>query len=89
MKNFTDIVEEIKDIVSADFPGKKVFDKDIAELLGISQMNFATMKKRHRHQLAPLRAVARKSCGADEPLLYGPLLQRSKRIGRRGCLQRR
>ena len=45
MKNFSDIVEQIKDVVSEDFPGKKIFDKDIAGLLQITQMNFATMKK--------------------------------------------
>ena len=46
MKNFSEIVEEIKDIISADIPGKKVFDKDVASALDITQMNFATMKKR-------------------------------------------
>jgi phage repressor protein C with HTH and peptisase S24 domain len=30
------------------FPAKKIFDKDIANLLGISPMNFATMKKRNK-----------------------------------------
>ncbi len=48
MKPFLDIVEEIKDIISVDYKGKKVFDKDVADLLGISQMNFATMKKRDK-----------------------------------------
>ena len=48
MKNFHDIVEEIKDVVSVDFKGKKIFDKDIASLLEITQMNFATMKKRNK-----------------------------------------
>jgi hypothetical protein len=48
MKNFIEIVEEIKDIVSQEHPGKKVFDKDIADILGITQMNFATMKKRDK-----------------------------------------
>ena len=48
MKTFSDIVEAIKDIVSSEFPDKKVFDKDVAELLDISQMNFATMKNRNK-----------------------------------------
>ena len=48
MKSFLEIVEEIKNIVSSEYSGKKVFDKDIADLLGISQMNFATMKKRNK-----------------------------------------
>lgn len=48
MKSFMEIVEEIKDIISQEIPGKKVFDKDIADVLGITQMNFATMKKRDK-----------------------------------------
>ena len=48
MNSFATIVEEIKSIVSADFSSKKVFDKDVADVLGISQMNFATMKKRNK-----------------------------------------
>ena len=48
MQTFSDIVETMKDIVSSEFPDRKVFDKDIADLLEISQMNFATMKKRNK-----------------------------------------
>lgn len=48
MKNFIDIVEEIKSIVSAEHSGKKIYDKDVADILGITQMNFATMKKRNK-----------------------------------------
>ncbi len=48
MKNFLEIVEEIKSVVSAEFNGKKIFDKDVADVLGITQMNFATMKKRNK-----------------------------------------
>ncbi len=48
MNSFINIVEEIKSIISNDFPAKKVFDKDVANVLGIPQMNFATMKKRDK-----------------------------------------
>jgi phage repressor protein C with HTH and peptisase S24 domain len=48
MNSFMDIVEEIKSIVSNDYSGKKIFDKDVADILGITQMNFATMKKRNK-----------------------------------------
>lgn len=48
MKSFLDIVEEIKSIISAEFGSKKIFDKDVADVLGVSQMNFATMKKRNK-----------------------------------------
>ncbi len=48
MNTFSSIVEEIKSVVSSDFNAKKIFDKDVADILGISQMNFATMKKRNK-----------------------------------------
>ena len=48
MNTLSVIVEEIKSIISNDYHGKKIFDKDIADVLGISQMNFATMKKRNK-----------------------------------------
>lgn len=48
MNNFIEIVEEIKSIVSNEYSGKKIFDKDVADILGITQMNFATMKKRNK-----------------------------------------
>jgi len=48
MNSFAKIVDEIKNIVSLDFKSKKVFDKDVANILGITQMNFATMKKRNK-----------------------------------------
>lgn len=48
MRNFLEVVEEIKNIISAEFSNKRVFDKDVADVLGISQMNFATMKKRNK-----------------------------------------
>ncbi len=48
MNDFTHIVEEIKTIVSENFNGRKIFDKDVADALGVSHMNFATMKKRNK-----------------------------------------
>lgn len=48
MKSFLEVIEEIKNVISAEFSGKKIFDKDVADILGISQMNFATMKKRNK-----------------------------------------
>ena len=46
MNNFVEIIEKIKDIISNEVEGGKVFDKDVAAELGISQATFATMKKR-------------------------------------------
>jgi len=42
----SEIVEKLKDIISADGKNGKVFDKDVAESLELSQANFATMKNR-------------------------------------------
>jgi phage repressor protein C with HTH and peptisase S24 domain len=70
MKSFYDIVETIKDIVSNEFSDKKVFDKDIAELLDISQMNFATMKKRNKIPFNELLDFCAKRSIAINWLLY-------------------
>ena len=71
MNSFTSIVEEIKNIVSTNFNGKKVFDKDVADALGIAQMNFATMKKRDKIPYAELLDFcARKSISINW-MLYG------------------
>ena len=44
MRDFHAIVKALKIHVSKE---KKVYDKDIAILLGITQMNFATLKRRN------------------------------------------
>lgn len=71
MKSFTDIVEEIKDIVSGELPGKKIFDKDVAEMLDISPVNFATLKKRDKIPYRELLDFCAKRSIAINWLLYG------------------
>jgi len=71
IKEFNDIVDQIKDIVSEDFPGKKIFDKDIAGLLDISQMNFATMKKRNKVPYEELLEFCARRSIAINWLLFG------------------
>lgn len=71
MKSFMEIVEEIKDIISQEIPGKKVFDKDIADVLGITQMNFATMKKRDKIPFAELLDFCASKSISINWLLYG------------------
>ncbi len=46
MNGFNEIIEKIKDVISNETESGKVFDKDVAAELGISQATFATMKKR-------------------------------------------
>lgn len=42
----SEIIEKLKDIISQDGKDGKVFDKDVASALDLSQVNFATMKNR-------------------------------------------
>jgi hypothetical protein len=46
MLTVSEIVEKLKDVISADGKIGKVFDKDVANELELSQANFATMKNR-------------------------------------------
>ncbi len=48
MTSFEDIAEKLKDIISTKVGAKKVFDKDVANALGVEPINFATMKKRNK-----------------------------------------
>ncbi|MEA1955996.1 MAG: LexA family transcriptional regulator [Campylobacterota bacterium] len=71
MNSFSNIVEEIKNIISSEFNNKKVFDKDVAEILGVSQMNFATMKKRDKIPFAKLLDFCAKKSISINWMLYG------------------
>ena len=71
MNTLSTIVEEIKSIVSSDFDGKKIFDKDVADILGISQMNFATMKKRNKIPYAELLDFCATKSISINWMLYG------------------
>ena len=44
----SEIIERLKDVLSKDGKNGKVFDKDVATALGLSQVNFATMKNRSK-----------------------------------------
>lgn len=71
MNNFIEIVEEIKSIISAEFSSKKIFDKDVADILGVSQMNFATMKKRNKIPYVELLDFCAKKSISINWMLYG------------------
>ena len=71
MNSFVEIVEEIKSIISSEFGSKKIFDKDVADVLGISQMNFATMKKRNKIPFEALLDFCAKKSISINWLLYG------------------
>jgi phage repressor protein C with HTH and peptisase S24 domain len=44
----SEIIEKLKDVLSTDGKDGKVFDKDVATALNLSQANFATMKNRNK-----------------------------------------
>ena len=71
MKTFLEIVEEIKSIVSTEFNGKKIFDKDVADALGVSHMNFATMKKRNKIPFGELLDFCATKSISINWMLYG------------------
>lgn len=71
MNDFSEIVEEIKSIISNDFSNRKVFDKDVAGVLGVSQMNFATMKKRNKIPFTELLDFCAMKSISINWLLYG------------------
>lgn len=43
-----EIIERLKDVLSADGKNGKIFDKDVADALDLTQANFATMKNRNK-----------------------------------------
>ncbi len=71
MKSFLEIIEEIKNIISSELSGKKIFDKDVADILGISQMNFATMKKRNKIPYSELLDFCATKSISINWMLYG------------------
>lgn len=71
MKTLAEIIDEIKSIISVDFKDKKVFDKDVANVLGIPAVNFATMKKRNRIPFNELLDFCAKKSISINWLLYG------------------
>ena len=46
MMDVEEIIDKIKDILSSELPGKKVFDKDVAKALHLSPESFSHFKKR-------------------------------------------
>ena len=48
MLSFIEITDRLKDILSRELGEKRVYDKDLAEALGISKEYFSMMKKRNR-----------------------------------------
>ena len=47
MRNYNEILEKIKDILSQELGNKKIFDKDISIALNINYNNFRKQKARN------------------------------------------
>lgn len=47
MVDFSTVIDKLKEVISERSLSKKIFDKDVANELGIPQTTFATMKKRN------------------------------------------
>jgi len=47
MLNIYEIIEKLRDVLSSEKSDGKVFDKEIAQALDVTSVNFATMKKRN------------------------------------------
>ncbi len=55
-----EIINRIKDIIAVEKPTKKVFDKDVASVLGINSLALATMKQRNKIPYAEIVAFCAK-----------------------------
>lgn len=45
--NIDEIIEKLKDVLSQEIKGKKIFDKDVAEALGISKESLSHLKRKN------------------------------------------
>jgi SOS-response transcriptional repressor LexA len=66
-----EIIEKLKDVLSSDGKNGKVFDKDVAESLELSQANFATMKNRGKIPYSNILDFCAKKKISINWLLYG------------------
>ena len=65
-----EIIEKLKDILSQDGKNGKIFDKDVALALSLSQVNFATMKNRGKIPLSNILDFCAKKKISINWLLY-------------------
>lgn len=73
MMEIEEIINRIKDIISVEKPDKKVFDKDVANVLGIKGLTLATMKQRNKIPYAEIITF----CAKRRICINGILLSQS------------
>lgn len=71
MLDFINIIEKLKDVLSADGNISKIFDKDVADSLNITQANLATMKTRNKIPFANILDFCALKKISINWLLYG------------------
>jgi len=59
MKDMKEILETLKDVMSLENEGK-IFDKDLADALGMTSVNLATKKKRNQIPYAEISSFCAK-----------------------------
>jgi SOS-response transcriptional repressor LexA len=65
-----DVLPKMKEIIADELDKSKVFDKDVADILGIKQLSFATMKKRGKLPLKEILEFCAKRKISINWLLY-------------------
>jgi len=70
MMDVLNIIEKLKDVLSSE-NDKKIFDKDVAGALGITQANFATIKQRNKIPFANILDFCALKKISINWLLYG------------------
>ena len=71
MLDVVNIIEKLKDVLSKDGSREKVFDKDVADSLNITQANLATMKTRNKIPFANILDFCALKKISINWLLYG------------------
>ncbi len=70
MLSFDEVLARLKDILSAEVGERKVYDKDVAEALGIAPAYFAVLKKRGTLPLGPIADLCARKKVSINWLLY-------------------
>ena len=60
MDNVDEIIEKIKDVISREHPGRKVFDRHVAAELGVAPTTLQTWKTRGAIPCRPLLEFCRR-----------------------------
>ena len=77
MVPFSEIVERIKDIVSHEY-GRKVFDKDVADVLGISRNSLRVYKVTNHYPMQNIVLFCQRYGISVDWMLFDPSFEPKK-----------